>query len=243
MNELYALEDNYWWFKGIRYFTVTALEHVPEFQQLRQKPISILDAGCGSGCNLMLLSRYGKVFGVDFLEESVRRCRARKLTNVCQASILEIPFKKNSFDLVGCFDMLVCLDGDKDVRALQNLYEVCRPGGLLVMNLAALKILYGSNSMVTGELRRYSRSEIKAKLEQVGFKVLKLTYRNMILLPVLLVVRLLKQFQRKKTSDLYRVPGPMNSFLYNVLKLDAWLGTFFDLPVGSALFCVAQKPK
>jgi SAM-dependent methyltransferase len=242
MGETREFEDHYWWFKGLRYFTVKTLERMPEFQQLRQKSITILDAGCGTGANIILLSRYGKVFGLDFLEECARQCQARRLSNVCRASITSLPFKNQSFDLVGSFDVLICLDGEKDVKALRELYNVCRPGGLFITNLAAFDFLRSGQAIASGEIHRYTRNELKAKLEQVGFKVLKLTYRNMFLFPVLLALRMIKNVQRKATSDFYVLPAPINSFFYGLIKLETWLSSWFNLPFGSSIFSIAQKP-
>jgi SAM-dependent methyltransferase len=238
-----AFEDHYWWFKGLRHFTVTTLERSPEFQQLRRKPIIVLDAGCGTGANMIMLSRYGRVIGFDYLWESIQNCRTRQLPNICRASIIHIPFKEETFDAIASFDVLVCLEGDKDVDALRSLYAVCRPGGLLILNLAAFQFLHTGLSVAGGAVHRYTRSELKAKLEGVGFKILKLTYRNMFLYPLVIAVRIVKGLQHKPVSEFYRLPAPIDSFFYRLLRLEAWLSTWFNLPVGSSVFCLAQRPK
>jgi ubiquinone/menaquinone biosynthesis C-methylase UbiE len=243
MGETYEFEDHYWWFQGLRYFTMQALERLPEFERLRQKPMAILDAGCGTGANMIMFGRYGKVFGLDFLEECIHRCRTRGLTHLCQASVSNIPFRKEAFDLVSSFDVLVCLDGEKDEKALCDLYDVCRPEGLLILNLATFNFLRSDHDIVGGAVRRYTRGELKAKLERAGFKVLTLTYRNTFLFPVLLVLRFIKNFRQEKTSDHYPLPASINSFFYYLLRLEAGLCAWFNLPFGSSIFAVAQKPK
>ena len=66
----------------------------------------VLDAGCGTGGLLRRLA-HRKAWGVEIASEGIRFCRQRGLDNILQASVTELPFRPNSFDVVLSIDVLV----------------------------------------------------------------------------------------------------------------------------------------
>ena len=89
-----------------------------------------------------------------------------------------LPFPAGQFDLVTSFDVLYALEDEIEREALNEMYRVLRPGGQVLVNVAALKILTGNHSVLVGEVRRYSRSELAERLERTGFEVRRITYTN-----------------------------------------------------------------
>lgn len=73
-------------------------------------PSSFLDAGCGEGfvAEILLRQLPGlRLTGFDFNPESVEAARMRVPGAVFDvASIFEIPYPNNTFDVVGCFEVL-----------------------------------------------------------------------------------------------------------------------------------------
>ena len=75
-----------------------------------EKNHTILDIGCGGGrtiSKLAAIATEGKVYGVDYSEESVRatrRTNARWIeagrVEIRQASVSQLPFPSNTFDLI-----------------------------------------------------------------------------------------------------------------------------------------------
>ena len=57
------------------------------------RPARILDAGCGSGRNMVELARHGAVTGVELSTTSVSLARARQVGDVVEGSVLEMPFE------------------------------------------------------------------------------------------------------------------------------------------------------
>ena len=97
----------------------------------------VLDAGCGGGRNAIAMAQLGaaEVYGIDIGRQGIINAgqRATGLGNVefSEASILEIPFADNTFDLVWCAGVLMITD-DED-QALDELTRVLKPGGLLYL--------------------------------------------------------------------------------------------------------------
>jgi SAM-dependent methyltransferase len=96
-----------------------------------------LDAGCGGGRNSIAMARLGakEVIGIDVSEEGLKdaKRRAQGMLNVRfeQASILNIPFPDQTFDMVWCAGVLM-ITADEE-RALDELTRVMKKGGYLYL--------------------------------------------------------------------------------------------------------------
>jgi ubiquinone/menaquinone biosynthesis C-methylase UbiE len=101
---LYRLEENFWWFIGMREITAAPLDpFLPPGARL------ILDAGFGTGGNLEWLARYagsGRIVGIDLISTAIEFCRKRNYERLVQASVTDLPFADESFDLITSFDAL-----------------------------------------------------------------------------------------------------------------------------------------
>lgn len=91
-------------------------------------PQTILDAGCGEGFTMSLLLSSGlraTMKGIDFSDEAIAIAKktAPELA-ISKASIYELPFKKSSFDLVICSEVLEHLE-DPD-RAIAEISRVSK---------------------------------------------------------------------------------------------------------------------
>jgi hypothetical protein len=148
-------------------------------------------------------------------------------------------------DLATSFDVLYCLDDDTERQALREMWRVLRPGGFVVVNVAALDILKGSHSALTHEVRRYTPSTLRARLRAAGFTVERLTFTNLTPFPVALVVRTIQRASGRASqpsdADL-RVPArAINALLDAALSLEtAWL-RLANLPIGTSLMAVGRK--
>ncbi len=56
----------------------------------------ILDAGCGSGRNMVELARHGTVTGIELSQTSVALARARSTGEVIEGSVLQMPFESRA---------------------------------------------------------------------------------------------------------------------------------------------------
>jgi hypothetical protein len=126
------------------------------------------------------------------------------------------------------------------------MWRVLKPGGVALVNVAALDVLRGSHSVLTHEQRRYTRSSLRTLLSSAGFRIEALTFANMSTFPAALAVRGLERLTGRAGSasdaDL-RVPmAPVNSFFNAALTVEgAWL-RIGSLPIGSSLMALARKP-
>ena len=98
---------------------------------------AVLDAGCGGGANIKKLLEkcpQGCVKGIDYSEVSVEKSRkvnakaiAAGRCEVLQASVAQLPFAEDTFDLVTAFETIYFWPGLVD--CFREVYRVTKPGG------------------------------------------------------------------------------------------------------------------
>jgi hypothetical protein len=158
-----------------------------------------------------------------------------------------LPLADGAADVVTSFDVLYCLEDMAERQAVREMHRVLANDGVALVNVAALDILRGSHSILTHEQRRYSRRRIVATLEDAGFTVERVTYTNMMTLPIALAIRMTERMTGRAStaSDAeLRVPAlPVNALLNTALGLERHLLKVVDLPVGSSVLTVARKTR
>ncbi len=212
-------EAGHFWFHGFRRFVTPFLERAVS----GCVSPAILDCGCGTGHNLALLRRYGAAVGIDLDRQRSGARPPPGGAGVAQASAAALPFGPGAFDLVTSFDVLYALDDAVEAAALSEMFRVLRPGGHLVVNVAAMALLTGNHSVLAGEVRRYSRGSLSARLTRAGFAIERITYTNASIAPLVAAVRLLQRVSghRESGAEISIPPAPLNRSLTAVLALEA----------------------
>jgi SAM-dependent methyltransferase len=243
--DLHALEDEFWWFAGMREITAALLDPICP----RSANNVVLDAGCGAGGNLNWLRRYAepqRIFGVDFNSDALRFCRAREHNLLAQASVVSLPFRAGVFDLVTSFDVLGQLSDQGDEKALREMHRVTKPGGVVMVRTAAYQWLHSGHDIALHTCQRYNLELLGRKVEAAGFRVLRATYANSLLLPAAILRRLvLKRIGVvDQGSDVKRLPSDvLNKVFKTMLGSEArWLRRPGSrLRFGLSAICVAEK--
>ena len=248
--DLYELEEGFWWFVGMREVTAALLDPVCPPAPARR----VLDAGCGTGVNLAWLRRYagaGEVCGVDVEQVALDFCRARGHRALARASVTHLPFADHSFDLVTSFDVLVQLPGEgSDEAAMREMWRVLRPGGVAFVRAAAYGWMRSGHDAALHTQRRYRLGGLRRGLERAGFRTLRATYANSLLLPAAAVRRLLlkRVGLADGGSDVRPLPeglGWLGRALAGVLRGEARVlrRPGASLPAGLSAVCVVEKPR
>jgi SAM-dependent methyltransferase len=233
--QTHRAEDRHWWYRGRR----RVLELVIASLQLSAQA-RILDAGCGSGRNMLELACHGTVSGIELSETSVARARERGVGEVLAGSVLDMPFATDSFDLAVCLDVIEHLQDDR--RALRELRRVVAPGGSLLVTVPAYERLWSTHDELNHHHRRYSADTLRRAATDAGWRCARTTHFNSLLLPVAMLLRTLARRHKESSEsslDLWIPPAPLNALLQLPLNLEAALiGKGKRIPAGLSLLAV-----
>ena len=244
LERTFEAEQRHFWFRGFKRFVTPFIEQATA----GRSNLRLLDAGSGTGANLRFLQRYGVAFGLEFFWRGIELAHARGLGPLIQGSVTHLPFPDASIDVVFSFDVLYCLEAHDEHAAIDEMIRVLRPGGRVVLNVAALDMLKGDHSALGGEVRRYTKAELREKLERAGLRVERATYTNASLFPITAGVRALQRLRGVKPEsenkgDFYVPPAPINALFAGLLALESKVvATGINMPIGSSLLCLARKP-
>ncbi|MFH1714098.1 MAG: class I SAM-dependent methyltransferase [Candidatus Nealsonbacteria bacterium] len=109
-----------WWVKPVARRIYSVLKNKPTAK--------VLDVGCGFGDLIAeLQDRYNlSVAGLDCSSFAIKKACPSVRKKIKRGSILKLPFKKNSFDVVVCFDVIYYLTLEETKKAIKNLIDVSR---------------------------------------------------------------------------------------------------------------------
>ncbi len=243
---MYSEEESHWWYSGMRSIVLALLP--PASVQAQGL---LLDAGCGTGYNLLWLrDRYGaRAVGLDLYALALTLSRARGQPHLVRGDTCSLPFQSGQFDLVTALDVVSHVKGaEARVLALREFHRVLKRGGTILVRVAAFEWLRSSHDDEILTRHRYSRRELRSAMERAGFELKRLTYANSLLFPAAAAWRFLKKARLAPAGSDVRAAtrGPkwINSGLRRILELEA---SFLrkpgsTLPVGLSLIAVARKP-
>lgn len=233
-NQTHAVEDWHWWYAGRRRIIERAITRLN-----LSEPTRTLDAGCGSGRNLVDLARLGPVTGLEPAGPGLRAARERSVGTVVEGTLSSLPFEDDSFDLALTLDVIEHLDDDEG--ALRELRRTLRPGGTLLVTVPAYPKLWSSHDEVNHHRRRYTRRSLLDVAGRAGWQQQYFTHFNALLLPAAAGYRLLERVVDFKhdVSDLERTPKSINRALQQPLHLEAWMVAHgYSIPFGLSLLAI-----
>jgi SAM-dependent methyltransferase len=238
IHKIAAVEQTQWWYRGTRDICFSLLD---PFIGNRQG-MDILDVGCGTGGNLLALSRYGHARGVDIDPLCVDYCRKKGL-DASLGSMADLRQPPASLDLLTMFDVLYHVEPPETVSILRGMADAIRPGGLIAFREPAMDIARGWHDRAVNGRQRFTTGGITASLREAGFDPLRATYLNTVLFPPIVLVRRLQDLRQPEhaESDVENTAEPVNSLLLGILHIERALLRHMNLPFGVSLFAVARR--
>jgi SAM-dependent methyltransferase len=203
---------------------------------------TILDVGCGTSVSKGFLECYGEVTGVDISPRTVKHGREQGPVRLCLAEAGRLPFAEGSFDLVTAVDLLDHLE--QELVGLREMWRVLESEGRLLAVVPGFVFLWSDFDRFSVHYHRYTRSELRGKVEFAGFEIIRVSYSNTLLFPFVWGVRRFKNFAgrwKAFRSDLEMPVSGLNNILAWILSLEGGLIRARELPSGVSLVCLARK--
>jgi SAM-dependent methyltransferase len=234
-----ANSEDHFWFQW-RARSATALIRrlgLPTHQVLK-----VLDVGCGTGITARQLARTTSwVFdGADLNMEALKRCAG--LNRVLYYDVLERREEfRSRYDLAILFDVVEHVE--KPGPFLEAVLFHLKPGGILLVNVPALMLLFSGYDKVVGHYRRYDRPMLAAEFSGLDASVVEAVYWGCSMVPLLLARKLVL---RHETSDVATVRTgfvPPSRLAHRILKtvMATESAIMRRPPFGSSLLAAIKK--
>lgn len=208
---------------------------------------NVLEVGCGRAPFTPYFHRKTETYlGVDESEKAIDWARDRygDLEPEVEFERVDVTgeaFRKlldeRDFDTVVCLNVLEHLEDDRGL--LRKIRETLTSADKLILQVPAHPVLFGTNDASVGHHRRYTRSGLRALLDDVNFRSEWIRYFNMAgVVPWFVEGRILRRrgghFENSTSAGL--------SFRNAVVPLLRILEEVVEPPFGISLFA-AVRPK
>jgi SAM-dependent methyltransferase len=236
---MHAVEDRMWWYRGLRALAAELLIGALE-RTTASGPV--LDAGCGTGGMLAKLgARVGRhpTIGLEYDPAAAALAVAKTGRPIAVGSVTEMPLGDAAVAAYLSLDVL-CHAAVDPAAALGEAHRCLAPGAIAVFNLPAYRWLLSAHDRRVHNARRFTRGQAHALLAGHGFRVLKSTYWNTLLFPLMLLHRLIESDDAE--SDVRDFSRWQDALFSAALGLErAAIRRGMSLPFGGSLMLVAAR--
>ncbi len=204
---------------------------------LKMKNAKILDIGCGTGEDLGVLNKYGRVYAIDTDKKTLDMLPRHLYAEKKLCSIENIDYPSSSFDIIVAFDAIEHVKNDK--KAISEILRLLHSGGYFVFTVPAFQALYSTHDKAVGHYRRYSVSMLTELLGT--FQINKLGYWNSSLFPAMAMLRFIRR-SGQKADTMMSLPPYVNSLFYYILSSENLAVKFgIPMPIGLSIYGICKK--
>lgn len=230
------VNKTHWWFQARNLIIKQII--LNNFKN--KKNLNILDMGCGSGANLKMLSKFGKVSAIE-PDEEIRKYAEKENPNckILQGFLPNNnPFKNEKFDLIVSLDVLEHIEND--VSALTELKNMLNANGKIIISVPAFQCLFDEGDVSAKHFRRYNKKTLKNLIKNSGFSQYKLYFFNSFLFLPVVFAKIYGKITKKiiETNETSS-KGIINKILFFIMSAERF--TYKVNLIGISLCAVMEK--
>lgn len=227
-----TLYRTHWWWRARER---VLLDEITAIARRVQRPLRILDVGCGAGLFFDALAPLGEVEGIE-PDGSLVAAAGRWQSRITHGVLDDSFAPAHRFDMVLMLDVLEHMHDP--ITPLRRALALTAATGVLVVTVPALRWLWTRHDDLNEHVTRYSRSELTDLLTTTGWHVDKMQFLFASLVPGKLAVGALEAITRPAPAP-PRVPSPfVNRIAQRWLEVESsWRRV---LPIGTTLLAVAR---
>ena len=156
-------EKTHWWFSARKEIIFSILKKIGLKKNLR-----VLDFGAGSGTNVIMLSKLGRVdvFETEKTTKSYLKLKFKSKKNIRVVDKLKI----NHYDLILAADVIEHIRNDRKI--INNFSKLLKKGGHILITVPAFNFLFSTKDKALKHYRRYDVRVYKAFKKKFRLKVI-----------------------------------------------------------------------
>jgi SAM-dependent methyltransferase len=233
--EMAELDQRHWWYRGRR----SVLAELIRREAMPPEDGRVLEIGCGTGHNLVMLKRFGRVDAIE-IDPAAREIASKRLGH----SVMDAPLpdlagvEEGAYDLVAILDVLEHVEADRE--ALESIARRLKPGGRILIAVPAHPWMWSAHDVVNHHKRRYTRKTLKAVVESAGLRLEMMSWFNSLLFPLAAAARLAGKVRKKEDSDDKLPARPLNALFEGIFRLERYAIGRLPLPPGVSLVAIVS---
>lgn len=239
------VHEDHWWYAGRRKLLSDSFDFLLKLDG-RQFFDTVYDIGCSTVGNARCIKP--KVNTLIGVEPNAGACRAIAEKYKEYQTVINSDLEHLQIDSLKKADVAIAMDVfehlENDNEGIKIFGNLVKSGGYAIVTVPAFMSLWGFQDVVSNHYRRYTLRQLTRLLEGSGFKVLKKSYFNTFLFPIVWIWRKISKYWKPKKLE---SENQINTVFVNALvkilfKLEIHLIKLgLCLPFGVSAYIVAKK--
>lgn len=229
------IDGEHWWFAARREIIARLIERQGGLPAAPR----ILEVGAGTGSNLELLMRYGRVDAIE-PDDQARALASARSGLVVKGGLLPdgVQLDERAYDLIVLLDVLEHIP--EDLGTLAALRPKLARGGRLMVTVPAAPWMWSAHDAAHHHHRRYTAETLGEVFAKAGYRVRYRSHFNTILFPLIAAARIAGRLAKRESGDDAIPPRPLNRLLQGLFGLERHALGRMELPFGVSLALVAE---
>ena len=227
-------DSTHWWYTARRDILH---DYIARYAGL-PRDARILEIGCGTGHNLVMLQQFGTVDAIE-IDPAARDIAEKRLGKpVSAAPLPELTgVERGAYDMVAVLDVVEHIADD--VAALKAMKDCLKPGGKILIAVPAHRWMWSAHDVVNHHHRRYSKKSLKTAIAAAGLDTKKFGYFNSLLFPLAAAARVAGRMTGRDDSDDSPPPKPVNKLFETIFRLERHLVGRVPMTPGVSILTLA----
>ena len=222
--------NNFWFYRKTEFIGIL-------IERLKlNKNIKILNVGAGTGNDIEMLNKFGKVVVLDIDPKALNLIPDGQVEEKIIGDVCCLNLPHNSFDMVVAFDVLEHIKDDD--LAVDQIKHFLKPDGIFIFTVPAYSFLFSSHDKYLGHYRRYNKKDLISLFQK--FEKIELGNWFFFLFPIISLHRLINKNRKYKEIKIPKIID----FIWNniILKNENLLFKFgLRYPWGSTFYGIYKK--
>ena len=239
LDNLYKAENKLFW-------SIIRKEYILEkFKKYIIKKSSIIEIGAGTGdvSRELMSNGYSNISVGEMHISGLKYAQTYGIKECYQFDLLKTPFE-NKFDVVCMFDVLEHIEDD--ILALEQSFKMLKNNGYMIVTVPSHMWLWNRSDRIVGHKRRYTKDELKNKMQSSGFEVIEISYFFIFITPLLFIRRILDSddgsaIKKSESFKHLKLNSIIDYSLLIICKIENRLKKFIPNKFGGSLFVIGRK--